>query len=501
MIGDRVRRILAIGTVFALLAGTASCARSDLSLDQTPSTTTKSTTTTSSAPVVPSTEPTTTTVPVAPIAWSPCDGGECATVEVPVDHARPEGPTISLFVHRRPARVQRIGSLFVNFGGPGASAADLVDRFPFPGAVLDRFDIVGMDPRGVGRSSPLDCGIDPTALYAVDPTVEDPADAAALVDVSQRFVQDCNAVAGSLLGHLGTRDVARDMDLVRAAMGDQQLSFLGFSYGTAIGQAYADEFPQRVRAMVLDGVVDPAPSGVDMAVQQATAFEAALRNWAAACPSRRSCPFGTDAMAAVDAMLAAAEQGVPSSGGLRSLSPGEAALGLVYPLYDESLWPDLDRAVAAADAGDGAGMVALADDYTSLVQFPIYFAVSCLDSTWPRSTDELLARAKQAAATAPHVGEAIVDDYLRCALWPAPPEPLGAIDAPGAPPIVLVSTTGDPATPYANAVAVADRIAGSVVLTHEGEGHTVVFQGSACVDRTVMSYLVDGTVPAAGARC
>jgi pimeloyl-ACP methyl ester carboxylesterase len=302
-----------------------------------------------------------------------------------------------------------------------------------------------------------------------------------------------------LLPHVGTRAVAQDMDAIRVRMGDEQLSFVGYSYGTSIGQAYADQFPDRVRALVLDGIVDPAPDGVDSAAAQARGFEAALANWAAGCPARSTCRFD-DAVAAVDRMLARAEEGVPSSEG-RALGPGEAAVGLAYPLYQASLWGALDRAVAEALDGDGRAMVALADDYTNLVDFSIYFAVSCLDSSWPRSTTEFLARAETAGAESPRFGEAIVNDYLRCAVWPAEPDPLGPITAPGAPPILVVSTTGDPATPYESGVTVADRLESGVLLTNEGEGHTIVFQGSTCVDDLVVAYLVDLTVPADGARC
>ena len=438
---------------------------------------------------------------MAPIAWQACGNAQCATVDAPIDYGHPDGSTITLFVRRLPARGERIGSLFMNFGGPGAPAASLIDRFPVPRAVLEHFDIVGMDPRGVGRSTPLQCGVDPVTLYSVDPTIEDQADIQDLLDVSTRYARNCEAADGPLLPHLGTRDVARDMDRIRAAMGDSQLSYVGYSYGTAIGQAYAELFPDRVHAMVLDGVVDPAPDGITMATEQATGFETALADWADGCPHRSSCRFGSDAVAAVETMLAAAETGVASTPGTRTLGPGEAANGLVYPLYNMSLWPDLDAAVADAVDGDGTAMVHLADDYAQIVAFPIYFAVSCLDSTWPRSTDTFLADAKSAASVAPHFGEAIVNDYIRCAVWPSEPEPLGAISAPGTPPIVVVSTTGDPATPYENGVRVAHRLANGVLVTNEGEGHTVVFQGNSCIDGIVISYLVDGDVPGDGTRC
>ncbi len=505
-----MRRRVAFVVASALVA--AACGSTDADLDRADaSSTTSTSTSTTSIESETDTEPPTTAPDadrdIEPIDWEPCSGGECVTVAVPLDHGQPDGATIDLFVRRLPARGDRIGSLFLNFGGPGGSAADLIDRFPIPRVVLERFDIVGMDPRGVGRSSALDCGIDPATLYGVDPTIEDAIDVQALLGVSEQYADDCEADKGTILPHLGTRNVARDMDWIRAGIGDEQLSFVGFSYGTSIGQAYADLFPDRVRAMILDGVVDPALDGIEAATDQAIGFETALANWAAGCPTRSTCRFGDNslgsegAVGAVEQMLALAEAGVNSSSGVRALGPGEAAIGLAFPLYDDGQWPALDVAVADAIDGDGAAMVALADAYTRVVEFPIYFAVSCLDSAWPRSTDEFLDRAKATEAVAPRFGEALVNDYIRCAVWPVDPDPVGATTAPGTPAILVVSTTGDPATPYENGVRVADRLESGVLLTNEGEGHTVVFQGNACADAAAISYLVDLDPPADGARC
>ncbi|HEU5084942.1 MAG TPA: alpha/beta hydrolase [Acidimicrobiales bacterium] len=487
-------RLAAAAAALLLLAA---CSESDTALERADRSTTTAPSTTS-APADGGSS-TTAPTPAPTVEWTSCGTAECATVAVPLDHEDPSGPSVDLAVLRLPARGDRIGPLFVNFGGPGSGTIDLLPTFPFPEEVRERFDIVAIDPRGVGGSVPLDCGVDPTELYAVDPTVEDDADVEALVGISRRYADDCEQARGDLLPHVGTRDVARDMDLVRAGMGDEQLSFVGYSYGTSIGQAYADLFPRRVRSLILDGVVDPAPSGLEVATQQARGFEAALDRWAAGCGNRDSCSLG-DPVAAVDQLLAAAEAGVPSSGG-RDLGPGEAAIGLAMALYNPAYWPTLDGAVAGALAGDGTGIVALADQYTRLVDFSTYFAVSCLDSDWPERTAEHLAAAEAAGAASPRFGEAIVNDYLRCAVWPAEEDPLGAITAPGTPPVLVVSTTGDPATPYESGVAVADRLAGGVLLTHEGDGHTIVFQGSQCVDRVAIDYLVDGTVPGEGTTC
>ena len=443
-------------------------------------------------------QPTERATPRTALAWTGCDGAECATLAVPLDHDDPDGPTIDLALLRLPARGERIGSLLVNFGGPGNSAVDTAPTFRWPDEVRERFDIVAMDPRGVGGSTALGCGVPAPELYAVDHTVEDAADREALLVISKAFAVDCERERGELLPHVGTWDVARDLDLVRAALGDEQLSYVGYSYGTAVGQAYAELFPDRVRAMVLDGILDPATAGLDLAVQQAAGFEVALDRWAAACAQRSSCP-GTDPIGAVDRALAGAEAGVPA--GSRVLGPGQATVGMAMALYSEALWPTLDAAVAGVLEGDGAALLGLADQYVTLVDFSAYFAVSCLDSTWPDDPDQHLAAAESATATSPRFGEALVNDYLRCTLWPVDPDPLGPISAAGAGPVLLVSTTGDPATPHAGALAVAERLADARLLEREGEGHTVAFQGDACVDEIVLRYLVDGEAPASRTRC
>ena len=213
-----------------------------------------------------------------PIEWDDCGGIECATLDVPLDYSEPGGEQIELYVVRTPATGERKGALFTNPGGPGASGAEFAEVLPFilPSEITEHFDIVGVDPRGIGGSTPIDCGVDATELYAVDPTIETPEDEEALLDVSQRYVDDCAAKYGDLLPHVGTRDVARDMDTVRAAMGDEQLSYLGISYGTAIGQVYADLFPERVRSMVIDGVLELGPTGLELADDQAAGFEMGL---------------------------------------------------------------------------------------------------------------------------------------------------------------------------------------------------------------------------------
>lgn len=438
----------------------------------------------------------------ATLAWDECGGGaECAELDVPLDYADPSGETIPLSVTRVRATGDRIGSLFVNPGGPGALAGDFAISLSYvlPADITDRFDIVGVDPRGLGASD-IDCGGDPTELYGVDYTIDSPEDSTALIDVSQDYIDGCQDGVGDLLGHLGTEEVARDIDAVRAAMGDEELNYLGFSYGTAIGQELAELFPERVRALVLDGVLELGPTGLELAAEQAAGFEVALQAYADDCNDDPSCPIGPDAVAKIEELTAKVEE-APIDARPRDLGPGELATGLTLPLYSESLWPELSSAVADALDGDGSAMVGLADEYLSLGDTDIYFAVNCLDAEWPETPEEVLAAGTAAEAESPHFGQTIVNDYIRCAMWPVEEDPLVAGTAPDAPPILVVSTTNDPATPYEAGVRTAERLASGVLLTYEGDGHTVVGNGVSCVDDLVVEYLVDLTVPEDGTTC
>jgi pimeloyl-ACP methyl ester carboxylesterase len=436
------------------------------------------------------------------IEWSSCGASaECAELEVPVDYTAPDGDTLTLSIARVPARGDRIGPLFVNPGGPGANASDFAVGIAsgLPDEVTEHFDIVGVDPRGLGASA-IDCGVEVAQLYSADPSIDSTRDEAELIELSREYVDGCEATAGDLLPHLGTENVARDIDAVRAAMGDEQLSYLGYSYGTAIGQTIADIAPDRVRAMVLDGVLELGVDGIELAREQALGFERTLDAVIADCNRDDSCPIGPDAGDAVARLMSLVEQ-QPIAAASRPLGPGELALGMVRPLYSQQRWPDLAEAIDEALDGDGGAMVSLANEYLSLADFDVFFAVSCLDSSWPDTSEQLLAAGADAARDAPHFGQPIVNDYVRCALWPVESDPLPEVTAPDAPPIVVVSTTGDPATPYEAGVRTAERLATGVLLTHRGEGHGVVGTGVSCVDDAVATYLVDLEPPDDGTVC
>ena len=465
--------------------------------------------------------------PAAPappvLSWGPCGRTapapfECARAAVPLDYDQPAGATIPLAVVRRPAANPgaRIGTLFINPGGPGGSGVDAaVDLAPLlPGALRDRFDIVGFDPRGVARSSEVACWTrrEYDAAFAATRVVTGVPSLAQSLRTARGFVEGCRLRTGALLPYIGTEYVARDMDLLRAAVGDDRLTYLGLSYGTYIGTVYANLFPERVRALVLDGAYDPAayrdrPYDYDRG--QYVALEGALSRFLRWCSAhRRRCGFGGGrAFAAFDALMArldADPQRVP--GGTVDAATVQMQIALMLDAGRE-IWPILGASLAFADRTGGlqpfgptsAGLVALFNPNT---------AVECADRAFPRSRTLLRQRLRAESSLGPRLGRLFAygppsydhGHATACTQWPraaaeaSPSRYTGGFTAAGAPPVVVVGTTGDPDTPYPDAVALARTLPSAKLVTFRGEGHTA-FLRSACVTAQVTNYLVDLALP------
>jgi len=446
------------------------------------------------------------------LRWRSCGGGfECATLTVPWDDAAPGGPSVDLTLVRRPARDQegRIGSLVLNPGGPGGSSVEFVRSVAgqLPDALQDRFDIVGFDPRGSGRSDPVECGYDMAELYALDFSPDDQAERNVLVAGMQDFVDACVAANGEYLRHVSTDDTVRDLDKVRAALGDERLTFLGYSYGTYIGAKYAAAYPDRVRALVLDGAVDPSISSKDMQVQQAAGFEGVLDGFLAWCAEHRRCAFHRDGRTAraFDRLAARIDrEGLPVPGTRRTLSGTEFELGIGAIGYEGRAGYDyLGEALDAADRGDGAAMADLSDSYTErnadgsygAIQ-DAFLAISCADGPAPGTVADVADIEAAAASAAPRTGPGIVNNSLACALWPFPGKAAAPVSAPTAPPIVVIGTRRDPATPFAWAKSLVAQLGGDATLiSAPGAQHTSFGLGNACVDGAVTRYLVDLEAP------
>ncbi|WUH93404.1 alpha/beta hydrolase [Streptomyces sp. NBC_00433] len=452
------------------------------------------------------------------ITWAGCSGVqgpaslECGTLTVPRDYADPEkSGDLDIAVSRIPATGPgpRLGSLVVNFGGPGIPGITELAERTAAGQLAhlnSRYDLVGFDPRGTGRSSPVDCG-DLSGVTATDPVAQ-----------ARQVAQACRKHSGGLLPWVGTPNAARDLDVVRSALGDDRLTYLGFSYGGRLGSVYAHEFPQHTGRMVLDGVPDPTLDDTETALAQAAAFQHALGDFAADCAAR-GCPVPGRTGPEVVAGIAAAGRGL-DAGGLATVSGRLDRAGYLQgvqnALYSKDDWPYLREALSALHGGDGEPMMQLAypgqlgvasaatpsawstpDNYEMAK-----LAIDCRDTPERHSAAGVHALDGRFAAASPVFGSAIEATLLSCTGW-APGDPASRrVAAPTAPQALLVSTTADPATPYAGAARMAAALGnGSRVLTYRGEGHGAYFAHNRCVVSTVEAYLVEGAMPSRGAAC
>lgn len=449
--------------------------------------------------------------------WTACGQHHCAWIRVPVDYADPGGETLRL----RVVRVEASGghgtrTLFVNPGGPGASAMDFAVRMAgaVGAKVASTYDIVGVDPRGVGQSTPLSCLSDPDfdTFIDGDPTPDDPAEARAYERSSTTLGKACQEHSGALADHVSTAEVARDMDIARALLGRPKLDWFGASYGTDLGATYATLFPHRVGRMVLDGAVDPSLDAFESAMAQAVGFDRALDAFIAACAKAKDCPLESDHAGAVRQLqqFLADLDAHPLPVGDRRLTEGRAYFGLALPLYDRGAWDVLTVALRTAFAGDGEALLRLSDLYFSRDvagdfadnSGQVIFAVSCLDADDRPSEKQVRAQLPTFAKASPVFGGFLGWAPLGCTGWPAlsnTPQP--AIDATGAPPILVLGTTRDPATPYESAVALAQQLRVGVLISRDGDGHTAYLSGNPCITTTVDAFLTAGIVPQTDPHC
>ena len=435
--------------------------------------------------------------------WSTCKGErgfQCATLTVPLDWNDVTGPTVDLALGLEAATGDRIGALVTNPGGPGGSGLDFLFSEPFGESLTSRFDIVSWDPRGVGRSTAFDCEQHVDDFLANDPDPDTPSEQTALDEAAQLVAGDCAAASPGLAAHAGTDSVARDLEAIRMALGEPQLTYMGFSYGTLIGLRYLALFPRSVRAVVLDGVVDPTQGFVEWLTDQTRAIDASIGRAFAACTAETKCPVG-DLAATYDEVQRKVEDTPLPAGTGRRLGPAELETGAVMASYEPSLWKDLADALADAAGGDGRGMYDLAQQYYDFGGYAAYAAVECLDSPHPNGSAEFRAFADGLRALSPRIGGSVANELLPCAYWATPPDPIvGPVTGEGAPPVLVLGNRGDAATPYASSVKVADMLVDGHLVSNDGEGHTS-YGRTACVDDAVDDYLIDLTVPAADPDC
>lgn len=452
------------------------------------------------------------------LRWRDCRGDfQCSRLVVPRDYARPAGSTISIALVRLRSSDDPRGSLVLNPGGPGGSGIDYARAAEsvVSKAVRQRYDIVGFDPRGVARSAPVSCLTDERidTFMSIDGSPDTLDEEQALDQEWSRLGRGCADRRPEIAAHMSTREVARDLDVLRAALNDRRLSYLGKSYGTYIGTTYAEMFPRRVGRLVLDGQLDPAASGEEIAAGQVTGFQRALESFLANCVARSGCPLSGSAQEAGAqlARLVDRVDGQPLRGEAgRPVTQALAVYGIATALYDTGSWGLLRRGVAEMRRGNGATLLALADYYAdrgpdghyTTNALEAFYAVSCLDRPESRDLAAQRAAAAEQDQVSPVFGSFIAWGNLACVGWPFPGKDEPApVTAAGAGPILVVGTTRDPATPYEWARTVARTLESGRLLTYVGDGHTAYRRGSPCIDRAVDRYLLEGKLPATGTRC
>ena len=453
------------------------------------------------------------------LTWTECGVGfDCTDVTAPLDWEDPGKGEITLSVVRHRAEGTPVGSLLTNPGGPGASGVDLILNsldYAVGADLIENFDVIGFDPRGVGASTAVTCYDAPQMdeyLYGIPAAARGTAEwEAELLDSHKAFAEACDANSGGILPYITTVNAARDMDLIRAVLGDKQLNYLGYSYGTFLGATYAKLYPEKAGRLVLDGAIDPAVPGLEVGATQALGFESALRAYMQDCLDSGECPFnGTvdEAMTDLGALLASVDSTPLKSGDGRMLGADSLMTAIIAALYSQDSWGYLTQALDEALQGDPTSALFLADFYNGRENgtytdnsAEAFRAYNCMD--YPVEDDPAAEAAINAKIAQ---GAPTIAPYWTgpdsCSVWPYPPTGTrGEIKAEGAGPILVIGTTNDPATPYEWSESLANQLEEGVLITRVGEGHTGYNKGNACVDDAVEAFLLDDVVPEDGLRC
>ena len=454
-----------------------------------------------------------------PFEWAefgPNGNVQTGSLQVPIDYDDPSKGTFDLFVARHLADPdQRIGSLLVNPGGPGFGGSDYAiyaDQV-YGSDLLERFDIIGWDPRGTGLSEPaIDCTEDYDRYYAsLDITPDDAAERQEVVDIAREFATNCVSQNDGYYQYVGTNNSARDMNAIREALGEETISYFGFSYGSELGATWATLFPETVRAAVLDGAADPTADFVESGLQQSEGFEMTLTTFLDQCAANSSCAFhneGNTAQAFDDLMRSLDEQPVPSTDGRPPVNLQVALSGVAQAMYSDSLWPDLSEALAAAQDGDGEGLLALYDQYfdrgpdgTYSNALEAFQTIVCMDDAERLSVEEDDALVPEYQAAAPRLAAGTTGSYF-CTFFPESIDPRVEVTGAGAGPILVMGTTGDSATPLASTRVMADTLEDGRLVVVTADQHTG-YSVNDCSASVIEQYLIDpvANAPADGTEC
>lgn len=453
------------------------------------------------------------------VTWTTCEKDfQCAKVEVPLNYADPGQGRIELAVTRLPATGKRVGSMLINPGGPGGSGVDMLvnsGKSYFSAKLRSVYDVVGFDPRGVQRSAPIKC-MDDAQMDAARQENYDIKTAAGLAQAeadAKQMAELCTTNSGPDLQYVDTDSSAKDMDILRAIVGDSKLNYMGFSYGTKLGAVYAGLFPAKVGKFSLDGALDPSLTIDQVSAGQAQGFDTALRAWAANCLGTKDCPVSGSvdhALSQIRELADVYEETPQNTPDGRVVTGTEFINAVAFTMYSTSLWDPLSGALKQAFAGDASGMLALADysndrdsdgKYTTNTA-AAFTAINCLDYQMNSDATTMRTEAESLEKTSAIFGPLLGYSAISCKSWPYPPVGKSeTVHAPGAAPILVIGTTRDPATPYAWAQMLAKNLASGVLVSWDGDGHTAYGHANECLTSAVDDYFVDGKVPAAGTKC
>ena len=498
-----MRRCLAVG---ALLVMVSACSSGSSSSDSTPDT---------PAPV------STLYAPAegGTLKWKSCSGDsldplQCARLSVPFDYNNPSQGSFSLKLVKRPAniRTKRVGSMLVNPGGPGFGGTDLPENAEsyFSTTLIDTFDIIGWDPRGTGESTPaVDCVDNYDTYFTNDPTPETEAEHQDLIDISKAFNAECQKKSGEILPYISTNATARDMDMIRAALGEEKITYFGFSYGSELGATWATMFPSTVRAAVLDGATDPTSNYMQGGLDQAKGFETEFTKFLAQCSANKKCPFynNGDAEGAFDKLIKELdERPLVVSKSRASVNQAIAYTAVSQAMYSSTMWPELEVALRDAQQGDGAGLMALFDSYYRRTpdgkygnELEAFNAIMCLDDPGPKTVEETDSYIPKFLEVAPRLGISFTGGYT-CVFWPAKKDQRIEITGKGAGPIMVVGTTGDAATPLASSQKMASTLEDGRLIVVSEDRHTG-YGANDCVVSAVDKYLITTKVSFAEKAC
>ena len=454
------------------------------------------------------------------LTWEKCEDKkfDCATIEVPVDYKNPDNAALSLSLKKLSAKNKKIGSLLINPGGPGGSGTDYVTyaEDAFGKRLLENFDIIGFDPRGVAKSTPLDCLTDKEVdeFIAFDGTPDTEEEFKQSMELTNNLIKGCQKIPNNLIAHVGTQEAARDMDIIRALVKDEKLYYLGASYGTYLGAIYAELFPEKVGRLVLDGAVDPSLNGEELAFDQAVGLDNALKRFVDDCHKYQDCPLtktGEQGVLEIRNFLDSLDQKpLKTKDSQRVITQAMGVYAVAGFLYSDEWWSYMRQSLATAFKGDGSDLLVIVDLFNDRKEDGTFasnstealYAINCFDEPSTKSLDEIKKLATEWTKDAPVFGDYLAWGNIACTNWPVKEEnPIKRIEAKGSAPILVIGTKHDPATPYKWAIGLSEQLSSNVLLTFDGDGHTAYMRGSKCVDKYVEDYLIDGVIPSENVSC